>query len=261
MISLFLLPMLASALAAGSLSLLGRHLILRRLGFYLLPLHQLSVLSASVLSLVSLEGASLRLIAAALSSLLFAASLRSSWLRSEHGLLVAYVVLMALNFFLMRLSPEVEMSLSQSFFGDIALLDSRLSLLLILMSLLVWAALGVFHRRLLRGSFESALYGQPSLAQGLPLLEMGLGLFVTFCLLEMGFLFSTAALIVAPLILSSTIQTWKWMTLVSFLCSATGTLTGFWISTQFEQVASTPAAVLAIFMFSGVCARVRKSFF
>lgn len=258
MISLFLLPMIASALAAGSLSLMGRHLILRRLGFYLLPLHQLCVFNASVLAMISFEGASLRLTAAALSSVLFVISLRSSWVRSEHGLLVIYVILMAFNLFLMRLSPDVELSLSQSIFGDIALLGSDLSLLLILMSLIALSVLGVFHRQLLRVSFEKAVYGHSSLDQGLSLLEMALGLFVAFCLLEMGFLFSTSALIVAPLILSSTFLTWKWMTVLSFLCSATGTFVGFWISTQFEQVASTPAAVLAICLFSGACALVRR---
>ncbi len=260
MISLFLLPMLASALAAGSLSLMGRHLILRRLGFYLLPLHQLCVLNASVLAMFSLEGGVLRLAAAALSSVLFVISLRFSWIRSDHGLLVVYLILMALNLFLMRFSPDVEMSLSQSFFGDIALLGTDLSLLLILLSLFAGAVLTRSHRQLLRGSFEQALYGETSHDQRFPLLELGLGLFVAFCLLEMGFLFSTASLILAPLILSSTFLTWKWMTVVSFLCSATGTLAGFWISTQFEQVASTPAAVLAISFFSGAWALVRKAF-
>jgi ABC-type Mn2+/Zn2+ transport system permease subunit len=260
-ISLFLLPMVASALAAGSLSLIGRHLILRRVGFYLLPLHQLCVFVAIILATLSLEGSALRFMAAVLSSVLFAMFLRSSWVRSEHGLLVIYLVLMAVNFLMMRLNPSLEFSFSQTLFGDIALLSQDLSILLILGSVASLALLTIFHRRLFRESFQSALHGNTARDQTFPVAELGLGLFVSFCLLEVGFLFSSAALILAPLMVSSTFLTWKWMSVGSFLCATAGTFAGFWLSTQSEQVAASPAAVVSISLFSAAVALLRKILF
>jgi len=260
-ISLFLLPMVASALAAGSLTLIGRHLILRRVGFYLLPLHQLCVFVAVVLATLSLEGAALRFTSAFSASLLFALSLRSSWVRSEHGLLVIYLALMAVNFLMMRLNPGIEFSFSQTLFGDIALLGQELSIVMILGSIASLALLAISPRRLFKDSFQSALHGNTARDQTFPVAELGLGLFVSFCLLEVGFLFSSAALILAPIIISSTFLTWKWMSIVSFLCAAAGTLAGFWLSTQSEQVAASPAAVVVIAVVSGTVALLRKLLF
>jgi len=262
MIELFGLVLLATGLSAAGLCLIGRHVILRGLSFYLLPLHQGAILISLVLSLFLQEGLVLRLAAAALATLAFSMYLKRSKAGTPHELMIGYVVLLALNLLLIRLHPGFELSVSRSVFGDIAILSPQATWVILGGALLVIILELLWGRDLFQRSFELNVFGMHLKAfKKFSWAEGFFVSFVSFCLLELGLLFSMGALLLSSLMISRVCSTWRSLSVLSSVCAGLGTLMGFWVSLQAESLSSTAAAVLGIFVISLVVVLGQRFFF
>lgn len=247
MFELFGLALFTSVFSATILSMIGRHFVLRGLSLYVLPLHQLAILVYLIFSFWFPEGVLLKVFGAAVSTLILSMILKLKRAMSQHSLLIAYVIILATNLLLVRLHPAFEIKVSQALFGDIALLSESSSLFLIAGAFCCLCLMWIFRRELLRQSFEKHIYGRSlSVSSCLSAIDFIFFFFVTFCLIDMGFLFSIASLILGPLILGGAFLSWRSMSIASSLSTALGVAFGFGLSLKSEVVGATPAAVVAV---------------
>ncbi len=168
-----------------------------------------------------------------------------------------FVSLLAATSLLSVVLPGLENHLSQVFFGDLATLSDRDSLVMLVASLLTLAFLLIFAKKFTNGSFETAIFGYESGG------ARGFNLFALFVIALsvqfLGFLFTASCLFLPTTLLrEGTGKELNRHFITCALIAGSSAALGFLLSLNWERLPTVPVIVAVMIVLGSLSAFVGK---
>jgi ABC-type Mn2+/Zn2+ transport system permease subunit len=269
LLKIYWLSIIASAVLAAGLSLLGAQLAARDRAMQTLCIGQGATFGVLLgISLVTTFSKATSSIAVSLVVFLFALSASVlTWLWGQHIAKIKsastnthfasqFSVLMAMGFILTAVNPTLEAHMSQKYFGDLATMTDFTAFFVGGLGLITTLALAIFAKHVTGDSFAAAILGVRG-GRTEPYFTFGTVLLLCLSVQLVGFLFTVACLFIPTATLSLSRQAGLQRHLSSCAVVASlGTVVGFLLTLVIPRLPTVATVVCAVSLSSFILPRV-----